>query len=220
MKTPKTPALVHISVVLDRSGSMESIADDIVGGFNEYLNMQRHRDGEARISLVQFDSENPFEVLIDGLDVAEVADLNRDAYQPWGMTPLFDPVGRMMGRVDNEIASRARGPLESEDQIVVVVTDGLENASVEHTRASVFKMVEHRREQGWVFVFLGADQDAYAEGTALGVAALNAAPWQKSPAGVKRMFGNLEYSTTMHRAKSRAARQAASDEFYVEKEKQ
>ena len=214
----KEAAPVHISVVLDRAGSMDAIADHVVGGFNEYLNGQRQRAGTARVSLVQFDSDDPFEILIDGIDLAEVPDLDRAAYQPRGMTPLFDAVGRMIGRIDNQIAARIKTDDAAEDQIVVVVTDGLENASIEHTRSSVFKMVEHRREQGWVFVFLGADQDAYAEGTAMGVSGSNAVAWEKSGAGVKKMWLDLEHSTTMHRAKHEAARVMDRDSFYVEKE--
>ncbi|MBT8462558.1 MAG: VWA domain-containing protein, partial [Gemmatimonadetes bacterium] len=72
---------VHINVVLDRSGSMARIADFVVDGFNEYLNEQRQRDGDARLSLVQFDSTDPFEVLIDGRDLKKVYDLDRAIYQ-------------------------------------------------------------------------------------------------------------------------------------------
>lgn len=208
---------VHISVVLDRSGSMEAIADEVVGGFNEYLNAQRQRDGTARMSLVQFDGEDPFEILIDGADLAGVSDLDRAAYQPRGMTPLMDAVGRMIGRIDNEIASRATSGDPEEDQIVVVVTDGLENASREHTRSSVFRMVEHRRKQGWVFVFLGADQDAYAEGTAMGVSGRNSVHWDKTKAGTRKMWDDLEYSTSAHRRKAKLARMRSADRFHEER---
>jgi hypothetical protein len=80
---------MHISVVWDRSGSMASIADDIVGGFNEFLGRQRGEDGEARMTLAQFDDQDPFEVLIDGVPVREVTVLPREAYQPRGTTPLL-----------------------------------------------------------------------------------------------------------------------------------
>ena len=134
------------------------------------------------------------------------------------MTPLLDAVGRMIGRIDNEIAARIKTEDASEDQIVVVVTDGFENASTEHTRSSVFKMVENRREQGWVFVFLGADQDAYAEGISLGVSGANTASWDKSPAGVEKLWRDLEHSTSAMRAKQAALRRMDRDSFYVEKE--
>ena len=86
-----TSAPIHISVVLDRSGSMDAIADHVVGGFNEYLNMQRQRAGEARVSLIQFDGDDPFELLIDGTDLTE-ADLTGTnlSYVAWWYTTCPD----------------------------------------------------------------------------------------------------------------------------------
>lgn len=208
---------VHISVVLDRSGSMASIADDIVGGFNEYLARQQQEPGEARVTLAQFDGQDPFEVLVDGLDIRKVRPLTRDSYRPRGNTPLFDAVGRMIGRIDTDLSHRRNHALPAEDQVVVVITDGLENASREHSRASIFAMVEQHRRDGWVFVFLGADQDAFAEGARIGMARTNSAEWQKSKAGVRKMYDDLEYSTSQHRAKAAAARKAEADIFHQER---
>ncbi|HEX5631336.1 MAG TPA: vWA domain-containing protein [Acidimicrobiia bacterium] len=210
---------VHFSVVLDRSGSMASIADDIVGGFNEYLVRQQAEPGEARVTLIQFDGQDPFEVLVDGLDVKQVRPLTRESYQPRGNTPLFDAVGRMIARIDTDLAHRKRYAMPAEDQVVVVITDGLENASREHDRASIFALVEQKRTEGWVFVFLGADQDAYAEGTRMGVVGTNTAQWQKSPAGVKKMYGDLAYSSLEHRRKPAAQRERDADRFHQEEGK-
>lgn len=210
------PAPVHIAVVLDRSGSMSGIADDIVGGFNEYLRRQQERPGDARVTLVQFDGEDPFEVLTDGLDVKRVRPLTRDSYRPRGNTPLFDAVGRMITRLDADIAHRSRTGKPTEDPIVVIITDGLENASREFDRGTVFSMVERRRRDGWVFVFLGADQDAYAEGGRMGFAGSNSLGWEKNPAAVQRMYDNLETSTGRHREKARARRRMEADLFFVE----
>ena len=78
-------------------------------------------------------------------------------------------------------------------------------------------MIEERRQKGWVFVFLGADQDAYAEGTGLGVAGPNAAGWEKTKAGVQKAWGDLAHSTSAHRAKPRPQRHAEADIFYEER---
>ena len=208
---------VHISIVLDRSGSMNGIADDVVGGFNEFLRRQRREPGAARVTLVQFDGENPFELLIDGAPLDGVRDLERSRYQPRGMTPLFDAVGRMIGRIDAELASRSHAGERPEDQVVVIVTDGLENASREHTRESIFRMVEHRKaEQDWVFVFLGANQDSYAEGAKVGVAPANASNWAFSGAGTRGAFDELAAATVVHRRKSAPGR-ADSKEAYLRK---
>lgn len=211
------PAPVHISVVLDRSGSMRSIADDVVGGFNEFLAEQRRTPGRARITLAQFDSQEPFEVLIDGVDLKEVSDLARSAYQPRAWTPLYDAVGHMIGRIDADVTERAKQGLPEEDQILAIVTDGLENRSVRFTREEVFRLIEERRRAGWAFVFLGADQDAYAAGGQIGVAARGRVAWEKTPEGIKKMWGDLSYSTDVHRARSREQRRREADEFHTEK---
>jgi len=208
---------VHISIVLDRSGSMASIADDVVGGFNEYLARQQQEQGEARVTLVQFDSEDPFEVLLDGVDLKQVPPLDRRAYAPRGTTPLFDAVGRMIGRIDTDVAHRRNHHHPEEDHVVVVITDGLENASREHDRTSIFALVEQHRTQGWVFAFMGADQDAYASGRGMGVAGPNTAAWEKSKAGVRKMYDNLEYSTSQHRSKAAYLRKQEADRFYKER---
>lgn len=212
----ETAAPVHISVVLDRSGSMSSIASDIVGGFNEFLADQRRRPGEARITLVQFDGEDPFEVLIDDADLRRVADLAPGAYQPRGMTPLYDAVGRMIEHIDSGIGKRKRQHLEPEDHVVAIVTDGLENASRKHSRHTVFDLIDDRRKDGWVFVFLGANQDSYATGEALAVAPGNRADWAPTPEGSRKMWKDLAYSSGAHRAKPRSRRVAESGEFYQE----
>jgi Mg-chelatase subunit ChlD len=212
--TKNESAPIHIAVVLDRSGSMASIASDIVGGFNHYLREQQQREGPARMTLVQFDDRDPFEVLIDGRNLQDVAELTPGSYQPRGNTPLLDAVGRMILRVDADITARAGKGLPAEDQVVVVVTDGLENASREFTRPGLFELIEHRRHAGWVFVFLGADQDAYEEGTGLGVAGANAAPWFKTKAGAAAMYDKLSRQTTIHRGKAAAMRKMDADRFY------
>ncbi len=198
---------IHVSMLLDRSGSMGAIADDVVGGFNEFLSRQRRQDGAARVTLVQFDSEDPFEVLLDGVDLARVRPLQRRDYQPRGATPLYDAIGRMIARVD-----ATAGP--AEDQVVVIVTDGLENASREHTRAGVMRLVEERRSQGWVFAFLGANQDAYAEGAAIGVAPGAAAPWSATPQGARQAFAAVAEATTAYRGRSARERRRTADDFF------
>lgn len=207
---------VHISIVLDRSGSMNQIRDDIVGGFNEFLRKQRETEGEARVTLAQFDSQDPFEILIDGAALGRVPDLDPEAYEPRSMTPLYDAVGRMIVRIDSEIARRSDLELPEEDQVVLIVTDGLENASTDFTRRQVFDMVSERQERGWVFVFLGADQDVYAEGQKVGVAAGNRAAWKKSKAGSQKLWKDVSYSTSSYRSKADYMRRRDRDRFYEE----
>jgi len=206
-------APVNLSVVLDRSGSMQSIASDMIGGFVAFIDEQRQAEGECRVTLVQFDSEDPFEVLVDGQPLASVRPDARK-YVPRGATPLLDAVGRMIARIDAGIAERRELGKPEEDQIVLIVTDGLENASLEYTLAAIKGLIEARRADGWVFAFLGADQDSFAEGGRMGFSATNRRDWDKTSQGTAEMWSKVSSSSLAHRRKERLARMMEADGFF------
>jgi len=207
----KTP--VHISVVLDRSGSMASISDDVVGGFNTFLDEQRKQDEEGRVTLVQFDGQDPFEVLIDGEDLDTVGDLDPARYIPRGNTPLYDAVGRMIAKIDAEIVERADAGKPIEDQVIVIVTDGYENASREFSGKMLSELIEVRRGRTWAFVFLGADETTFEEGEAMGVSSANTAQWDPTGEGTAAMFSNVSQATSSYRAMDPADRRTTSERF-------
>ncbi len=209
---------VHISVVLDRSGSMASIADDIVGGFNTFLAEQRNQEGEGRVTLIQFDGQDPFEILIDSEDLDAVSDLDPARYIPRGSTPLYDAVGRMIARIDAEILERADAGKPIEDQVVVVVTDGYENASREFSGKMLSDLIEARRGRAWVFVFLGADESTFEEGEAMGVSQANTAQWDASSEGTAAMFSDISQATSSYRSRGPVERTARSDRFLDDEE--
>ena len=206
-------APVNLSVVLDRSGSMQSIASDMIGGFVAFIDEQRQAEGECRVTLVQFDSEDPFEVLVDGEPIASVRPDARK-YIPRGLTPLLDAVGRMIARIDAGIAERRELGKSEEDQIVLIITDGLENASREYSLAAIKGLIEARRADGWVFAFLGADQDSFAEGGRLGVSAVNRRDWDKTAQGTAEMWSKVSSASLAHRRKERLARMMEADGFF------
>lgn len=145
---------------------MEAIAPDVVSGFNAFIEAQRAVPGEAHLTLVQFDDEH--EVVHWRVPIQEVPLLTGETYAPRGATALLDAIGRtvtdLSRRVD-ALSSTAR----PERVMVVVQTDGEENASREWTRRQVFQLIRRcRRERGWEFVFLAANQDAIAEGGRMG----------------------------------------------------
>ena len=182
-----------ITVVLDRSGSMESIAKDVVTGLNEFVRKQQGVEGEAWFTLVQFDDE--YEVVHFRAPIADVPTLTRRTYVPRGSTALLDAIGRTI--VD--ISTRLEGtpPADRPDQIVfAVATDGQENASHEFTRRQIFKMIREREKPGmadsgatasptWEFVFLAANQDAIAEGGQMGFAAAKSVDFDADAGGVQ-----------------------------------
>ena len=204
---------VHISIVLDRSGSMARIADDVVGGFNTFLGEQRKQDGGGRVTLVQFDGQDPFEVLIDGVGLDSVNDLDPARYIPRGNTPLYDAVGRMIAQIDAEILKRADAAMPIEDQIVVIVTDGFENASREFSGKMLSDLIEARRSRAWAFVFLGADESTFKEGQRMGVSQANTAQWAATVEGTAAMFATVSKETTTYRSMGPAERTRKSDRF-------
>lgn len=156
--------LTHLAMLLDRSGSMQTIKQATEQGFDLFLAEQRDAPGRCTVTLAQFDNE--YEEVYTDLDVREVPPLD---LRPRGMTALLDSIGRLVQTTALRIAQLP------EDQrpgavIVGIMTDGLENASKEYTHAAIKALVTEREEQfGWTFLYMGANQDAIEVGASLGV---------------------------------------------------
>ena len=187
--------IVHLIFVLDRSGSMDAIRDDVVGGFNSFVTQQRNEAGECLMTLVQFDSQDPYEVLFDARNVLDIPPLTPATFQPRGSTPLYDAMGRAIANATIRAEQRTAAGEPDEDIVFVTFTDGLENASREYDRDKVFTAVKKREERGWTFVFLGANQDSYAAGHALGYDARSVQNFSASPDGTAAAFMSLDRST-------------------------
>lgn len=159
-----------IVVVLDRSGSMESIRDDTIGGFNAFLGEQRKVEGECRLTLAQFDTD--YELVHHNKPLAEIPALTRETFVPRGGTALLDAIGRTLNTVETDILELERQGAKPDKVYFLVITDGEENSSQEYTRDGVFKMIADRRNNSaWEFIFLAADQNAIQVGTGYGFAA-------------------------------------------------
>ena len=159
------PDISLIAALLDRSGSMESIADDTRGGFDAYIAGQRGQAGATLVTLAQFDNE--YDVVYQNRPVDDVPPL---ALEPRGMTALLDAIGRFVTEVGSGLAA-----LPEEDRpgdvTVLVMTDGHENASAEWTKEAVRELISQQETvYDWDFVFLGANMDAVDVGTGLGFA--------------------------------------------------
>jgi hypothetical protein len=177
----------HFSVILDRTGSMESIREDTIGGFNGFLREQQAQPSPATLTLVQFDSQDPYEVLQKFAPIGQVPPLTPATYVPRASTPLFDAIGRGI----NDLAARldAMGAEQRPARIVfVIVTDGQENASQEFTGEKVRAMLDERRKAGWQFVFLSADEKAIRDGGCLGVTEDYSMAVEKDSHGTQRMW--------------------------------
>ena len=156
MKTDYT----HLAVILDRTGSMESIRDDTIGGFNAFLSEQKQQPCKATLTLVQFDSQDPYEIIHQVKTVQEVPDLTKETYVPRATTPLLDAIGRGINDLEKCLADMKEDDRPSK-AVFVVITDGQENSSREFRRDQIMKMINEKEKQsGWQFVFLSADLDA------------------------------------------------------------
>ena len=191
-KGPSSEAKVPVlaAVVLDRSGSMDVILDDTTGGFNALRREQREEGGEVTLPLAQFDHE--YELVHDGVPIAEVPDLNRATFVPRGFTALLDAMGRMICDVDARLAKMGDPkPIV----LLAIITDGAENASKEFSLMRVNEMVTARRTQGWNILFLGATADSIRTAHAAGVAGETSVRFAADGAGIQDSLGG-----TVHRS--------------------
>lgn len=169
-----------ISVVLDRSGSMETIRKDTIGGFNTFLAEQQALPGAAKLSLFQFDTM--YEPNYEGVAIKDAKPLSMETFVPRGGTALYDAIGRTV------IATEARKP--EGKVIIVITTDGHENSSREYNAASVKTIIERKRADGWEFVFLGANQDACLTAVSMGMAAGSAMSVAANAMGTQAMYSS------------------------------
>lgn len=188
--TDKTNKIL-VSVILDRSGSMETTKAQTIEGYNHYLDeLRKDTATEYTVTLTQFDlSGGAPDLTISYSDkpLADVPALTPQTYEPRGLTPLYDAIGECVRRTE----PHGRGV------IVVVITDGAENASREFTNESVKALIKQKESEGWTWCFLGANIDAYAVGGSIGVAATNTANYAQGHE--QTMYSNLA-SATVRRA--------------------
>lgn len=155
--TPKT----RVSVILDRSGSMQTMQDEVIGGFNALVQEQGKQEGVLTWSMVQFDHTGQvnLERTFTDTPTDQVPELTKLNFQPRGSTPLLDAVGTELARL-----GETSGPT-----IVVIITDGYENASSEYDLDRIKEMITQREALGWQFIFLGANQDAFDSRNSMGM---------------------------------------------------
>lgn len=157
--------LTDITIVVDRSGSMTSMRADAEGGINEFIRSQKTQPGQANLTLVEFDTQIDF--VYRGIPLTEAKDYK---LVPRGGTSLLDAVGQSINTTEERLAKLAEADRPGV-VIMVVVTDGGENASKEFKRDQIRSMVEHQTNTyKWKFVYLGANQDAFSEAGSMGFA--------------------------------------------------
>jgi Mg-chelatase subunit ChlD len=213
--SPDTPTpIVHLYVLLDRSGSMASMADDVIGGFNTLLAEQQGDGADARMTLVQFDTEEPHHVIADAVPIAEMIPLTARTFVPRGGTPLLDATGLLLTRAIHRAEELRELGQPAEQIVIATITDGHENQSTEHTLATIRQLVEQRTAAGWTFVFLGAGLDAYGDSVGMGIDQRSIQAFAPDGTGAQAAFTNLSGSAKALRAKTRAREHYDNRDFF------
>ena len=181
--------LTEIVFILDRSGSMAGLEGDTIGGFNAMIEKQKQEPGEAIISTVLFDTER--EVIHDRVDIQKIAPMTRKEYYVRGCTALLDAVGQSVHHISN-VHKYAREEDRPAKTIFVITTDGMENASRQYDYAKVQEMIRRKQEeQGWEFLFLGANIDAAREAARFGIRPERAADYHADSQGTEIIYDAL-----------------------------
>lgn len=181
----------HITVILDRSGSMSSIQDDTIGGFNNFLEQQKSLTTVATLSLIQFDSQDPYEVIHHFTPLDQVPLLAKETYIPRASTPLLDALGQGIQHLQTQLAELAEEKRPSR-VLFVVVTDGMENASHRFQKADIETMIQTKTTHDhWQFIFLSAYLGAIHEARNLGFQEQSTLMYQKSAQGSRQAWASL-----------------------------
>ncbi len=190
--------LTDITILLDRSGSMESVRKDTIGGFNTFLKAQKELEGEAVLTLVQFDDQ--YEVCYSAVPIKEVKELTTETFVPRGWTALLDAIGKTISSTGERLAKMSEKD-RPEQVIFVILTDGDENYSKEYTKSVVNEAIKiQTNTYNWDFVFLGANQDAIKVGGSYGILKGNSMSFAANSQGTMDSFAAVSSSIGSYRS--------------------
>lgn len=188
----------HIETILDRSGSMRCCLDSTIAGFNGFIADQKKINGKCTVTQVQFDDR--YEIHYHYANIEDVIPINRDTYIPRGSTALLDAIYKTVTRLGQELAARPEH-LRPSKVIVLIQTDGQENASVECVRSQVFDKVKHQQEKyNWEFVFAGTNQDAIMTATSYGIPTRSTIYYSNTSYGVANVWASVSSNIASSRA--------------------
>lgn len=183
---------LYINFILDKSGSMSVIHKDVIDGFNRFIKEQRAFDGEEpRMTLTLFDTAVSQSFI--GTPLHLVKDITGESYKPGGNTALLDAVGKTIRLIEPLVT-------KGDAVLTVIFTDGEENSSTEWKKDGLKAEIERKSAEGWEFVYLGANVDAFAEAGSMGVAGANTYGYSSTPMGTASAYTTSSTSTTNWRS--------------------
>ncbi len=173
--------ITELVFILDRSGSMQGLEGDTIGGFNALIEKQKEVEGKCYVSTILFD--NLIETLHDRVELADIRPMTDKDYTVRGATALLDALGSTIRHIGS-IHKYVRPEDVPEHTLFIVTTDGMENASHNFTAEQVKEMVEtQKKEHGWEFLFLGANIDAVQTARRFGIGADRAVNYRADSQG-------------------------------------
>lgn len=178
---------VEIVCILDRSGSMSSIMSEAVASLNSFIEGQKELPGKVKVTLVAFDDQ--YEIVLDRVKLNEVPVIKVEDVRPRGMTALNDAIGKTINNIT------------AKNVVLLIQTDGFENASQEYNTKQVRDLIEAKKDAGWDISFIGAGIDAFATGSTYGIVKGKCLSIDKTAAGMENMRGFSAQTSFDYRSK-------------------
>ena len=174
---------MDIIFIMDRSGSMIGFSEDTIGGFNSFIEKEKEKDINTYVTTILFD--NDYEILYERKEINKVEKLTEKEYWPRGTTALLDAIGKTITSFERKIDGKA---------LVVIMTDGYENASVEFSKKQIKEMID---KHDWEFIYLGAAIDSYSEASQFGFSKSRIANYDRSAKAVDEVFTSVGHARDM-----------------------
>ena len=190
--------LTELLMILDMSGSMYSLRDDTIGGYNSLIEEQKKEEGSAIVTTVLFN--DGYSVVHDRIDINDVKPMTSADYVPQGTTAMLDAVGKAITSIGQKLAEMPEEQRPSK-VMVTIITDGYENASREYSWDVIKAMIKEQREKySWIFTFIGADIDTMAVSNNLGIDSRLSKSYTKSVDGSNSVYKSVSKAMKRVRA--------------------
>lgn len=189
----------EVLFILDKSGSMNSIKTDAIGGYNAFIDEQKKLEDDTKFSLFLFDSN--YQKVYESVSLSEIKNLDERTYIPSSMTALYDAIGITIENTVEKI-NKASDEEKPERVLCVIMTDGENNKSTKYTREAIFEMIDERRKNDWEFIFLGANQDSFSIASALNIDTSNSFSFAATTNGMSDVYSQVSSATTLYRSSS------------------
>lgn len=218
MTDAPTPADIAVGLVMDESGSMLGTTNETISGFNGYLEDLQKEPVEVLLTLTMFSAMGTVEAThrpyCTNKNVKDVKPLDTSTYRPRGYTPLYDAIGATIRDLEQQADHGDKV------KIVVILTDGLENASKEFNRGDIFDLIKKKEEEGWKFLYLGADQSQMQAETASGAMGMSASSTVSyGKADTHKVYGSLGATTSLASTSPKASSEDLAKKLKDEQEK-